>query len=615
MCGIAAYAGENRQLIERMTQALQHRGPDGNAVYIGHGISLGHARLAILDPRPVGDQPMWNEAKTVVIVYNGEIFNYRELRERERFDCRTGTDTEVLLKLFDRYGIAFVTQLIGMFAFALYDVPTRTWYLARDPSGIKPLYIAFPQDTLAAASEMRSLMTALPSKPPINKASLSHYVRLQYVPGPLTLCEGIESLPPGTVLTWKDGRSERNSFRTTVERPEFQSRRDFARAFPEIMDRAVKDHLISDRPVGVFLSGGMDSSIVLHHMCNHAQKPVKTFTVRFEATEEEGAKRFNADADLARQTALHYGTDHREIFLTADLFRALYAETARALDQPNADHVSVAQFLLAREAKKDVDVVLCGNGGDELFGGYPRYRIARVLQALRFIPPDMRALLGSLMGHPADVLRMQPGPMLAERLLARPESELTPIVRGDWFDATVTTELFHLRFEHSHQMDDLRSFMEFDRSLWLVDESLRLTDATTMASGLEARVPFLDPRIITASHGTDARWHVSLTRTKALLKDTYLPPVALAKGGRSLLPPHLRTLSKASFYPPLAKWLRREAAPLAEAMLEHRRIKEYFDVARVRDLFERHKRKETYALHTLSTLIQLQHWFDTVYDV
>ncbi len=604
MCGIAGFSGENREQIERMTRCLVHRGPDGNAVWTGQGASLGHARLAILDPRPEGDQPMWNENKTIAIVYNGEIFNYRTLREEEKFSCRTTTDTEVLLKLYERHGMKFLPRLRGMFAMGIYDTRDHSWHLARDTSGIKPLYVAYPEKQLAFASEVRSLASALPQKPAINMRSLSHYMRLQYVPGPETLCEGIESLMPGTLLEWREGTEKRTTFRSIESHAPFASKGYFSEAFPVLMQEVVKDHLISDKPVGIFLSGGMDSSIVLHHMCKNSTKPVKTFTVRFEATEEEGSKRFNADADLAKLTAAHYGTEHKEIFLTAELFKTLYRETARSLDQPNADHVSVAQFLLAREAKKDVDVVLNGAGGDELFGGYPRYRIAKILRALRFIPPSVRSLAGGMFGHPKDVLALQPGAELAERLLARPSQELHDLARGDWADASLTSRLFRERFSTLNQLDPLRAFMEFDRSLWLVDESLRLTDGTTMGSGLEARVPFLDPRVIAASHATKSDWHVTMRRTKALLKDTY----------RGILPDHLYGLPKASFYPPLAKWLRRESAPLVEEMLEHKRIQELFKVEKVRDLFERHKRKETYALHTLSSLIQLSHWFDAVYD-
>jgi asparagine synthase (glutamine-hydrolysing) len=326
--------------------------------------------------------------------------------------------------------------------------------------------------------------------------------------------------------------------------------------------------------------------------------------VRFDATEGEDAKRFNTDAELAALTAKHYGTDHHEVLLTAQAYRDLYRDTARALDQPNADSVSVAQFLLSRKAKKHVDVVLTGAGGDELFGGYPRYRIAHILNSLKMIPGPLRSLAGLVTGNPPDVLGMKPGPALAERLLARPIEEGADISNGGWFNPQATTQLFQERFSLLTELDPVRAFMEFDRGLWLIDESLRLADATTMGSGLEGRVPFVDERIIAASHATPADWHLTFTVTKALLKDTY----------RGILPDHLYTLPKASFYPPLAKWLRRESAPLVEEMLENKRIKEFFDTAKVRTLFEQHKKRQKYNLHTLSSLIQLSNWFDTVYD-
>lgn len=603
MCGIAGFAGPDKNVIEKMTQSLEHRGPDGNAVWTNERAALGHCRLAILDPRPEGDQPMWNDDKTIAIVYNGEIFNYRELRESESLKCRTNTDTEVILKLYEKFGTAFIHRLRGMFAFAIYDTRDDSWHLARDTGGIKPLFIAYPNGRLAFASEMRSLMQALPTKPALDMHSLSLYMRLQYVPGPRTLCEGIEQLPPGTILTWKNGKEARMKF-VPKESAHYHGKADFRENFPALMDEVVKQHLVSDKPVGIYLSGGMDSSIVLHHMCQHATKPVKTFTVRFDATKEEGAQRFNTDADLARKTAEHYGTEHHEILLTAENYRDLYRDTARSLDQPNADSVSVAQFLLSREAKKHVDVILSGAGGDELFGGYPRYRIARVLQATSLIPRGVRVLGGKLFGYPTDVLSMSPGADLAERLLARPETEANAIARGNWFDPAATTSLFHQRFDALNERDPVRGFMEFDRHLWLIDESLRLGDATTMGHGVEGRVPFVDEHIAAASHATKASWHVTPRTTKTLLKETY----------RGILPDHLYTLKKASFYPPLAKWLRRECAPLAEAMLEDKHIAELFDVTVLRSLFEKHKTREQYNLHTLSTLIQLKFWFETVYD-
>lgn len=602
MCGIAGFSGQDPERIERMTKALVHRGPDGNAVSTCPGASLGHARLAILDPRPVGDQPMWNKEKTIAIVYNGEIFNYRELRDREGFTCETTTDTEVLLKLYERHGLAFLPRLRGMFAFGIFDTRDRSWKLARDTSGIKPLYISIQGGELFFASEMRAILAGLKTKPSLNLTSLSRYMRLQYVPGPETLCDGIESMPPGMTLTWKDGKATRGTFAPDAVQTPFASKRAFSEAFPALMGQVVKDHLISDRPVGIFLSGGMDSSIVLHHAAAATTGTVRTFTVRFDATADEGAARFNTDAELAALTSAHYGTEHTEVLLTAEMQRDLYRETVRSLDQPNADTVSVAQFLLARIAKQSVDVALTGAGGDELFGGYPRYRITKILHALRAIPGPLRSLGGTMIGQPSDVLGMHPGAALAERLLARPGSEIKAFAKGTWFDASATSALFDSRFPTSS--DPIRSFMEFDRHLWLVDESLRLVDGTSMGSGLEARVPFLDPRIIAAAHATPGGWHVGWKRTKRLLKDTYRP----------ILPAHLFSLPKASFYPPVAKWLRREAATLIDEALEHPRMREYFDLDVVRTLALEHRERRAYHLHTLSSLIQLGYWFDEVYD-
>lgn len=609
MCGIAGFSGNDKGRIERMTRAIARRGPDHEGIVVLDHASIGNRRLAILDPRPEGNQPMWNDDHTVVITYNGEIFNFRELRESEGLKCKTNTDTEVILKLYEKHGMKFLSMLNGMFAFGLYDTRKDTWHLARDSNGILPLFVSTTDGHLAFASELRALLAGMTKKPELNMTALSQYLRLQYVPGPQTLCKGIESLPPGMHMSWKNGTVGCYRFTPDAESPKFRSPAEFREAFPAIMDSAVKSHLVSDKPIGLFLSGGMDSSIVLHHMSQHAAKPLHTFTVRFEATEEEGAKRFNTDADLAQLTAKHYGTQHTELLMTAAMCRDAYSETARALDQPNADSVAMAQFLLAKEAKKSVDVVLSGAGGDELFGGYPRYRIARILHALRMMPPSLRSLTGKMAGYPADVLGMSPGPLLAERLLARSVPETSSIVRGNWFDPLATTTLFT---EHYSKMssraetrDPVRAFMEFDRGLWLVDESLRLADAVTLSgNGVECRIPFLDPRVIAASHATKADWHVSLKRTKALLKDTYRP----------ILPQHLFALNKASFYPPLAKWFRREAASLVEETLEHPRIKELFDVDVVRDLFEKHKNHETYALHTLSSLVQLRCWFEEVYD-
>jgi asparagine synthase (glutamine-hydrolysing) len=615
MCGVAGFEGEDQEKIARMVQELSHRGPDAQQWEVTGGASIGNARLAILDPRPEGNQPMWNDQHTIVITYNGEIFNFRELRKEHHLACRTGTDTEVLLKLYEKLGIGFVRKLRGMFAFGLYDTEDRTWYLARDGNGILPLFYTEAEDRLSFASELRTLLKILPNRPPINFRSLSRYMTLQYVPGPETMCEGIFQLHPGTILQRKDGKSTCTPFEPEPEppvrpdqpggQPLFRSREDFRKAFPTLMDKVVRDHLVSDRPLGIFLSGGVDSTVLLHHMNNHAQKPIKTFTVRFDVTKDEGEERFNQDANLAKKTAKHYGTDHMDLLFTAEECREVYRDCARSLDQPNADSVAMAQYVLAREAKKEVDVILCGAGGDELFGGYPRYRIARILNVLRRVPG--RRILGLLPNIPGDIISMSPGPDLALRLLGRPEEENRSICKK-WFSQDASKTLFEDRFaalpSPNPNPNPIRSLMEFDRHTWLPDESLRLADSVTMAHGLECRVPFLDPRIIHASLSTPAEWHVGWQVTKKLLKETYTP----------FLPPHFREIKKACFFPPLAKWIRRECAPLVEESLEHPRIRELFDTDLLLQLLADHKAHRKYALHPLSSIAQLSTWFEMVYE-
>ncbi len=607
MCGITGFAGENRGTIEKMTAALVHRGPDGNAVYVGNGISLGHARLAILDPRPEGNQPMWNDEKTVVIVYNGEIFNFKELREREGFKCRTNTDTEVLIKLYEKYGVKFVDRLRGMFAFGIYDTRNQTWFLARDASGIKPLYLAEIGGQLHFASETRALSMAMPAKPMINEEALSLYMRLQYIPGPLTLYKGIESVRPGAVITWRAGIRKEQIVEPKLDvtrLPHYENRNEFMREFPALMQEATTAHLIADRPVGLFLSGGMDSSILLHHMSQATTSPARTFTVRFAMPGEPGEQRFNMDADLAVQTAKHYGTQHQEVELTATAYRDAYRDTARALDQANANPTAVAWYVLAKAAKQSVDVVLTGAGGDELFGGSHRYRAAHILNTMRWLPPSLRSLIGRSSGYSADVFALSPHDVaFAERFMAQPSTEVLSIARGNWFDGNAVRKLLAPYFETS-QKDPVRKFMECERHTWLVDEALRLADATTMASGLECRVPFLDPFVIAASHATPASWHVNFFDTKVLLKKTYRP----------LLPPHVFSLKKSSFFPPLAKWLRTECAVLGEEMVESPFLAQYFDVDAIRAVLKKHQTGEEYALQLISRLIQLHFWIETVYN-
>jgi asparagine synthase (glutamine-hydrolysing) len=543
---------------------------------------------------------MWNESHTVAILFNGEIYNFRELRERHGLTCRTGTDTEVLLQLYERLGLACLQELRGMFALALFEASTGTWHLARDPQGIKPLYLAEAEGRLFFASEARALARALPQRPPVSEAALSCFLRLQYVPSPHTIFTGVRPLAPGTCETWQQGRCvARCSFVTAVEVPSLVHRQEALAYVPQLLEAAVREHLVSDRPIGLFLSGGLDSSILLHHMAAATDRPIQTFTVRFEARDDESSERVNADADLAAQTAAHYGTQHTELLLTAADFCGAYAETVLALDQPNADLVAVAQLLLAKRAKAaGVDVILTGVGGDELFGGYHRYRITTVLSRLRRVPPWLRSTAARLCGQPADVAALDPGPDLWERLVAQSPEVCAPMVRGSWFQPQAVHPYFQAAFEMHQQSDSVRQAMEVDRTTWLIDELLKLADGTTMKASVEGRVPFLDARVIAAMRATPARWHVTERATKTLLREAY----------QSRLPAHLFRLKKASFYLPLAKWFRREAGRLLDEALETPEIRTLFSLEMLEQYRREHLEHRAYRLHQLHGVVQLAAW-------
>jgi len=606
VCGIAGFIGEDQDLIERMTNALRNRGPDGFGVSVREGVSLGSARLAILDPRPEGNQPMWNDDQSVGIVFNGEIFNFKELRTNHGLQCKTNTDTEVILRLYEKEGIDMVKKLRGMFSFGIYDTRSKTLHVARDPSGITPLFYTMIANQFHFASETKALLRAYDQKPPINPTALSLYCRFQYLPRPFTLLPDIKAVEPGSLLIVQGNNVTMKQWNNESYDYGRLSANEFKKEFPGLMQQVVTDHLISDRPLGLFLSGGLDSSICLHHMQQAGHKPIKTFTARFEV--EEQSEKFNRDADLARETAKHYGTDHHELTVTATMYRDAYKDCAAALDQPNANVTAVTQYLLAKFAKQQVDVVLTGNGGDELFGGYPRYRIVHLLTMLRAMPAGARAFIARLAGLPPDVLRMEPGDALMERLNNQSIEQWESLVKGTWFDASATSKWVQERYAPLATLPPLAAAMEYNRLSWLTDEALRMTDGTSLGSGLEARVPLLDQRVIQIAHQTRPQDHVSLFQTKRLLRETYQ-----TLSGVEGLPSHLFNVPKSGFFTPLAKWFRRECKSLIDEMLESEHLAPYFDLEAVRKVAAQHHTGEKYSLHTLAMLTQLHCWFETVY--
>ncbi len=542
MCGINGFTWEDENLINQMNRKTEHRGPDGTRRFLEQGISLGHNRLAIIDLDPRSSQPMESADGRYVIVFNGEIYNYRELKaELPLYPYKTEGDTEVILAAYAAWGTASFSRLSGIFAFGIWDRKEKKLIVARDHAGVKPLYFMRNEKGCAFSSELSALL-------PLSGASLDHealdlYFSLLYVPHERTLVRDVKKLGAGMYLTCESGAAPRIERYRTTPQPEAEGvTKETVR---RTIGGAVGAQLVSDRPVGVFLSGGFDSSIVLHHVMEHTGK-AQTFTTGFELPEADSTEyeKFNADMYLARKTAVFYGTTHHEQLISLATVRDSLEEVFLAVDEPIANSANVPSYHLSKFAREHVVVALDGSGGDELFGGYDWYRLNRIAAYYKMLPLKVQHTLGhahpllhkmsldssdyylASMGQEPDVLRrMVPG--------RDPHATARTYIEGR-YGVPKKGETF------------LERMMDIHRTLWLVDESLTRTDKLGMAHGLEIRVPLLDTAVEALAARIPAPEKASFFTTKRPLKNAY----------RGVLPEHVYGQPKRGWFPPGAKWLR-----------------------------------------------------------
>ncbi len=544
MCGIVGLAGlEDAPLVRRMAQAVAHRGPDGEGFHVGEGVSLGMRRLGIIDPAG-SDQPIWNEDRSVLTIFNGEVYNYRQLRpflEKHGHSFRTAGDTETVVHLYEEYGDAGVHLLRGMFAYAVWDRRRRRLLLARDRLGIKPLYYAQAGRTLAFASEIKALLAVPDVARALDPDALAQYLTLQYVPGPATIVRAIRKLPPGHSLTWQDGRVQVRQYWGLVL-DESERRLDEAAAAEEfrgLLEESIAHHQISDVPLGVLLSGGVDSAAVTALLARVSRR-VKTFTVGFEGGGPEG------ELGEARRVAQHFGTDHHEIVIGSTLADAL-PEIVRMQDEPLGDPAAIPTFFVCRLAARSVKVVLTGEGGDELLGGYPRYGWLRLGERLRGWPGPtavaarlLRAAPGGRVGRRARALAGT-APLEDRHLtwVATMSDDVQQALTGEagW---APTSQLLRRLLHRAGGGDPVHALMSLDFSTWLPDDVLVKTDRMSMAASIEARVPFLDHRVVEFAASLPASVKVRSVGTKALLRRALrrdLPAATLRRRKRAFLVP------------------------------------------------------------------------------
>lgn len=608
MCGIAGFIGHpDKELLQRMKESIRHRGPDQEGVFISQECSFAHQRLSIIDLSEKGRQPMSTKDGRFTVVFNGEIYNYKELRQKYSamgWVFQTQTDTECLLASASLCSFTDISDFHGMFSFAVWDVKEQTCYFARDRMGIKPLFIAELNGRFFFASEISAILEC-GSSWTICSGSREMYFRLGYVPGPKTIVSGIDSLAPGVLYAYQDKKiTFKDSFRKQKIVSVSHNEEEVKKELLKELDETISRQLVSDREVGCFLSGGVDSSAVLSSV--RIAKPgvrIKTFTTRFAHKTLD--QKFNQDADYAKKTAQKYDCEHHEIEIFPEDIVSEGERIAYHLGQPNGNHSVIALNAISRAASKLVPVVLGGDGGDEIFGGYERYRLYARIAPFFNIPFFRQLAMGSIFWHPKfdnwkDFLQSK-----TEEGRFFSMHAISSRVYEKMFTFNTTATLMERWFSdiqalYENSLDPVKRFMAFDRYVWLLEDSFVRSDRLTMRYGLEMRVPLIDDKLISFSNALPRKWLVDAKDTKILWRsavaDRCLPEVIQGK--------------KRGWFPPTAKWIRDELREwtwsiLEEAIQDH----EWIKGDAVREMYHLHMDKKGYYLNEIWNIIGYQLWW------
>ncbi|MBA3688129.1 MAG: asparagine synthase (glutamine-hydrolyzing) [Chloroflexi bacterium] len=616
MCGIAGFAGHgvcgeaDSRLADAMLQSLAHRGPDDHRLYCDDGVILGARRLSIID-LDTGQQPLANEDKQIWATQNGEVYNYVELRAdlaARGHIFRTKCDTETIVHAYEEFGDAFPTQLRGMFAIALWDRRQRRLLLTRDRLGKKPLYWRLADGRLSYASELKALLADPAVSRDVDPTALALYLQYQYIPAPHTIFKGIHKLPPATTLTWDGGVPHVDSYWT----PSYEPKRagtlaQHTQELLELLRESVRLRLRSDVPLGVFLSGGMDSSVITALMVEASSQPVRSFSIGFQ---EEA---YN-ELPYARAVARHLGTDHSDDIVTIDAVEML-PKLAYHFDEPFGDPSAMPTYRVAELAASELKVVLTGDGGDESFGGYGRYLASRRLRRLASIPFSR---------HLADtahlVFSVAPvGPRLRKRgvqwqKMVRMSADERYVRSMSVSQPEETAELLgrDVAFDQSAYLssalaagpsDPVNRLLHGDLVTYLPEDLLVKIDRATMARSLEARSPLLDHVVVEFAASLPSIQKISGTQTKVILR-------AVAN---QLLPSTLVERPKKGFGIPMREWFHGQLGDLyTELVLSpNAACRPFISQRAARSLLDRHRQSGVSYAHHLWDVLMLEQWART----
>jgi asparagine synthase (glutamine-hydrolysing) len=626
MCGIAGMfgpegamsPGERRGLVTQMCSVIEHRGPDDDGFYIDGGLAIGMRRLSIID-LVTGRQPISNEDGSIWIVFNGEIYNFQELRDdliSKGHTFQTGTDTETIVHLYEDEGERCVERLRGMFAFAIWDKRERKLFIARDRVGVKPLHYCLAGETLVFASEIKSILQHPAIARDVNLEAISDFLTFGYVPDPASAFRGIFKLEAGHTLTFKDGRLStrrywdfeynQNGGAEPVREESYYTER-----IRELIAESVRLRLISDVPLGAFLSGGIDSSTVVAMMARQMDRPVKTFSIGFTESSFD-------ELHYARITARHFNTEHHEFIVTPDVCK-IVEEIIWHHDEPFADVSSIPTYIVSKMAREHVTVILSGDGGDELFGGYDRYLVDRKREVFERIP---RLLRQTLMRRASRALpRATYGKNFLRNIALDSDARyvdsiscfdedakrnlLSPNVRR-WLDGRDSSDAFRRLLAAPQSSERLDHLLYLDSKTYLPGDILTKVDRMSMAHSIEAREPLLDHKLIEFVQTIPASLKLRGSVGKHILKSAV----------HGLIPDEIINRQKQGFGVPIRRWFNNELRELLYDTLTDSRTRQrgYFKHKAVEEILDEHRRGRRDNSTHLWGLLTLELWHRAFID-
>ncbi len=606
MCGFAGftnYIKDDGTVLEGMMNRIVHRGPDSAGKFVDGDIALGFRRLSIIDLAE-GDQPMFNEDKSLVLVFNGEIYNFKDLRaelQEEGHIFANNSDSEVLLHGYEQWGTELVSKLRGMFAFVIFDRRDKSLFAARDMFGIKPFYYTFMGESFIFGSEIKSFLEHPDFKKELNEDALAHYLSFQYSPTEETFFKNVFKLPPAHYFTFKDGEMEKVRY----WKPEFNAEDGVLEYYADLTDKAVREsvaaHKIADVEVGSFLSSGIDSSYIAE-----AANVDKTFTVGFESPDGD---RYN-EIHYAKEFADTIGVANIAKVITPEEYWGNFGKIQYHMDEPLADPAAIALYFVSKLASEHVKVVMSGEGADELFGGYRIYQEPITLTVYDKLPFAIRRLISKICEHLPQKhginYLVRRGKTIEERFIGNASifslKERNALLKSDIAKKAVSPKVLCDKFYSEVKDKDTVTKMQYlDINMWLMGDILLKADKTSMANSLELRVPFLDKKVMEFAETIPLENRVNTITTK----------LALRKAAEKTLPKRTATKDKLGFPVPIRVWLKEEEYyNIVKTAFTSDYAEKYFDTSKLTALLDLHKSGKADVSRKIWTVYTFLVWYE-----